>query len=885
MLTTLRRPLMLAVAICCAAWIALGSTADADPSEYGLESVNATESTTVAGAHPDLTMGFRLKTDPNSPADSNGFHETYAALKDMVVALPPGLIGNPNALPQCGVAEFAAFISDETGCSLGTQVGVIHILQRGLLKPLTEPVFNMVPPSNGTVARLGFYSGTLPYFITFHVRTGSDYGITAKIEDPPSSNLISATTEIWGVPGDSSHDNLRLTPSEAYPEFKTESPPRLVGVPIKPYISNPTSCGMPLAVEFSTDSYADPGVFSSMSAPFPAISGCDSLEFDPSFTALPTSQRAGSPTGLETTLKVPQNESVKGRATAQLREARVILPKGLAIAPGGADGLAACSAQQVRLGEDVVSGCPAASQIGTAEFDVPALSRRVEGAVYQRTPEAGHLFRIWLVTDELGVHVKIGGEIDPDPRSGQLTAIFSELPQVPVRELKLRFKSGSHGVLVNPSTCGTFETFYDFEPWSGNPPTSGTTPMQISEDCAQLTLSPDLVAGTLSPSAATFSPFLIRLTRNDREANVLAISTTLPAGVLAKLKGVPVCPDDKAAAGACESSSHIGSITAAVGAGPTPLWIPQPGKKPTSVFLAGPYRDAPYSAVFAVPAQAGPFDLGTVVVRAGIYVDPSTTRVTVKSDPLPQILEGVPISYRAIEARIDRPHFTLNPTNCDRKLTKARVSAVDGATSTVTSPFQAANCASLPFRPKLSLKLSGPTKRAAFPRLRAVITARRGEANIRRVSVALPHSEFLEQAHIRTICTRVQFTADACPSGSIYGHARLETRLLGAPLTGPVYLRSSSHPLPDLVIALHGAVDVDLAGRIDSVNGGIRTTFENVPDAPFSKLVLSMKGGKKGLLVNSRDICRRPAQVTAKLRGQNDKTADQHPVLRAQCAK
>jgi hypothetical protein len=851
-------------------------------SDYGLESVEATESTTQAGAHPDVTIDFNLKTDPASSPDTNGNREPYARLRSARTELPPGLIGNPHAVPTCTIEEFASFNTGGEGCPQDSQVGITRIRQHNLID-LTEPIYNLETPNSGAVARLGFYAATLPYFINIDVRSGTDYGLTATIENPPSSEVIGVRTELWGVPAASSHDTQRLTPREAFPEGKSESPPRPSGLEPLPFMTNPTSCGRPLSVTVATDSYQEPGVFSTMTAPFPATTGCDKLDFKPSFTAAPTSREAGAPTGLETTLKIPQNETPEGLATSQLRSAKVVLPEGMTISPTAADGLAACSAEQVRYGEAAESACPEAAKIGTAELDVPPLSRRMHGALYQRTPEPGHLFRIWLVSDELGVHVKIPGEIHADKSTGQLTATFVNTPQVPLRELVLRFKSGPRGVLTNPPACGSYQALFELEPWSGNPPMGGSTGMEVSEACSPQAFSPRLDAGTVSPTAGSFSPFVLDLTDDTRGRNILGFNVTLPKGVLAKLAGVPLCSQAAAGSGDCAAGSQIGTASVAVGEGSAPLWIPQPGKAPTGVFLAGPYKGAPYSLVVEVPAQAGPFDLGTVVNRAGLYIDLTTTRVTIKTDPLPQILEGVPVSYRDIRVHTDRKRFTLNPTSCNPMAVKSRVASASGAVAEPDSRFQAAGCERLKFHPKLSLRLKGGTKRGAYPALKAVLETHEGEANLRRISVAMPHAEFLAQNHIQTICTRVQFRADSCPKGSIYGFALARTPLLGKPLRGPVYLRSSSHPLPDLVVALHGQIDVELAARIDSVRGGIRTTFNAVPDAPISRFVLAMKGGKKGLLRNSRNLCLAIARATVKIDAQNGKVADRRTRLVDSC--
>jgi hypothetical protein len=312
--------------------------------------------------------------------------------------------------------------------------------------------------------------------------------------------------------------------------------------------------------------------------------------------------------------------------------------------------------------------------------------------------------------------------------------------------------------------------------------------------------------------------------------------------------------------------------------------------KTGKAYLAGPYKGAPFSLAIVTPALAGPFDLGNVVVRNALYVNPETVQITAKSDPIPTILQGIPLDVRDIRVNVDRPGFTLNPTNCEPMAITAQVTGASGAVANLSNRFQVGECAALGFKPKLKIQLHGGTRRAAYQRLTATVTAKPGEANIARAAVTLPHSEFLAQEHIRTVCTRVQFAADNCPKGSIYGKARAVTPLLDEPLEGPVYLRSSDNPLPDLVVALKGPesqpIEVELAGRTDSVHGGIRNTFDVVPDAPVSKFTLQLFGGKKSLIVNSRDLCQGPKQrATVRFSGHNGMVRDFRPVVKNDCGK
>ncbi len=871
--------------------VAVASAAEFD--QYGLESASSSLSTVQAGAHPDLNISFVLKSDPNSTPDGSGHRLPYAVTRDLDFGMPPGLLGNLNAVTQCSAADFTAAFS-EGGCPLSSQVGISKIEAYATTRVLNEAVYLLRPPTSGDiVARLGLYAFTIPIYINVRVRSDSDYGLTASLEGLASNaRLLSSVTTIWGVPGDSSHDLRRLLPTEYE---KGSSPPREFGRPAEPFLTNPTRCAGPLALNVSADSYPLPDLPSTKETtislagtetPAP-ITGCNALEFDPSFEATPTTHAAGAPTGLDATLKIPQNETPEGLATSQLRNANVTFPAGMTINPDAGDGLEACSSQQAGYQELHPAECPLGSKIGSAEFDVPALKEPIQGAIYQRTPEAGDLFRIWLSADEQGLHLTLPGEIKLNPTNGQISSIFIDNPQAPLRELKLHLKLGPRAPLTNPPTCGDYATHYEFGPWSGNPTVAKDAPLAINEGCAGIgAFAPKLNAGSTSLVAGAFTGFALNLTRADHEQNIQGLDLTLPKGLAAKFAGVGICANPEALTGNCPASSQIGVVNVAAGPGSAPLQVPQPGKSPTAVYLASPYKGAPFSLVVKVPAQAGPFDLGTVATRAALYVDPETAQGTVKSDPLPQFLQGVPVAYRTIHVDVNRPSFMLNPTDCDPKTLSAHLTSPSGASSDPTNSFQVGECGALGFSPKLQIALKGGTKRGDHPALKAVLTAKAGQANIARTSVALPHSEFLAQDHIKTICTRVQFAASACPKASIYGKAKAITPLLDQPLEGPVYLRSSSHELPDLVADLNGQIHVALIGRIDSVNGGIRSDFEAVPDAPVSKFTLEMAGGKKGLLENSRDLCKSTNKASVQMDGQNGKVADSQSVIEsAGCSK
>jgi hypothetical protein len=860
---------------------------------FGIESVEAALSTTQAGGHPDVTFTFDIKKDPESEPNVFGLKNSYAATRNVRVELPPGLTGDPNVLgssQQCPTEGLLGFTEPGGGCPNGSQVGLTEVAVYGQRQIFVEPVYMMTPPGGDVVARLGFIGAIFPIFVDLRVRSESDYGLVADITDAPAvARLIRATTTTWGIPADPSHDTERCTPAQVL-HHCVASERRPPGSRAIAFMTNPTRCGVPLAMDVSASSWAFPDLFDEKSAPFPPIAGCEKLTFGPQLSTEPTSHRAASPTGLDVTIRLPGPDGANVLEPSEARDIRVDLPEGFVTNASSADGLSTCSVQQVRFGERVNAECPDAAKLASAEFDIPALPRRMKGAIYLREPEPGNPFRIWVVADDLGAHVKLPGQLEVDKQTGQIHSVVFDIPQFPVRETRLLFKSGFRAPLTTPESCGTFVTHSSFTPWSGTSPVESNSPAVITEGCDTGGFAPALSAGSTDAAAGQHAPFLFTLTREDGEQNPAALSLSLPTGLVATLTGIPRCEGMAAETGKCPAGSRIGKVVTAVGSGPTPLWVPQAGKRPTAFYLGGPYKGAPLSTIAVVPAQAGPFDFGDEVVRNAIFVDPTTGQVSAKSDPLPQIIEGVPVAYRTIHVILDKPDFTLNPTSCREKFTTANLISPKGALATAISRFRASECAKLDFkRPSLSFRLFGGTHRGSHPKLRATLKMSRGGANIAATSVALPHSEFLDQGHIRTVCTRVQFAAKTCPEGSIYGTAVAKTPLFEEHLEGPVYLRSSSHELPDLVVVLKGPaslpVEVNLVGRVDSVNGGIRTTFEAVPDAPVTEFTLEMQGGAKGLLQNSTNLCAKAHRATAKFTAQNGKKVTLHPTMQASCHK
>jgi hypothetical protein len=851
----------------------------------------------TAGGHPDVSTRIDFATEPSRnppgacPFTPTGDCERIAggAAKDIAVDLPLGLVGNPNSIPQCTVSQLAT-----TRCPQASQVGIAHLsyIVVGMQFPPEQVgIFNMVP-TRGQIAQLGLVigSGAFSSFISFKLDPSDDSVEAVARNIFTGLPLYSIETIIWGIPGAKEHDSQR-TCVGANNRFNCEDLPDGFRN-MSPFTAAPAVCGQELGTEARVDTYQEPGRYETAQAPVPALSGCDTLRFAPTISVAATNAEAGAPTGLDTELKFPQNfKPFVAQETPPLRDVIVNLPDGMSINPASAGGLGACPDSALNLGSETPVSCPLSSKIGTVTATTPVLDEPLTGSVYVRPqasndPASGEMFRLALIleNEQRGISIRVPGQVKADPNTGRLQASFLDSPQLPVAALDLHLKEGPRAPLVNPPRCGNPTVAATLRSWDGEVVDSVGT-FAVDQGCgAKDGFTPDFLAGTSNPIGGAFSPFTLRVARPEGQQNVSTIQATLPEGLLAKLAGVPLCPEAGAVTGNCPAASQVGTTTVGVGPGSNPIYVPQVGKQPTAVYLAGPYKGAPYSLVVKVPAQAGPFDLGTVTVRNKINIDPTTTQVSVQSDPLPQILGGIPISYRDIRVDVTKPEFTLNPTNCVPMAVTGTVGSSAGTSAGVSDHFQVADCAALGFAPKLALRLSGaPPRRGANPALKATLTPAAGEANIGRASVVLPATELLEQGHIKTVCTRVQFAADQCPAGSIYGHAKAWTPLLDRPLEGPVYLRSNGgeRKLPDLVADLNGQIHVILVGYIDSVkrhgSPRIRTRFLSVPDAPVSRFVLEMRRGKKSLLANTTNLCKAKPRAEAALGGQNGKDSETRP--------
>lgn len=865
---------------------------------------------TQAGSHP-----FQLNVNLSFPTRwaAGDFPHTDGTLHDTRVTLPAGLILDPNATPKCPEAQLTA-----ASCPDSTQVGLIGVpLASGGVTPAEVPLYNVeAPPGYG--AAFGFKLANTTVHILGGVHPG-DYRLTSLTPETISVLAIwAARVQLWGSPSDASHDAARGACSQV--NTSTLCP---VSRSDRPLLSLPSSCSESMRLDAEIDLWESLGDFFERSALLSdangnptGVVGCSALRFAPTLKARPTTSVADSPTGLEVDVHVPQSQSLGELATAHLKDAVITLPRGMALNPSGANGLAGCSPSQVGVdpstgapdGEEV--GCPAASRIGSVQVDTPLLDHPLPGSVYAATPYDNpfdSLLAIYIVLDDpaSGTLVKLSGHVVADPQSGQLVTTFSDNPQLTFTDFKLDFFGGAYAALRTPAACGSYATTSVITPWSApesGPPATPSDGWSIDQSpgggCpaseASLPQSASFEAGSASPIAGAYTPFVLHLSRADGTQRFSAANLSPPPGLLAKLAGTTECSDAALAQAAtksgkaeqaspsCPASSRIGSVEVAVGAGPGPYHAQG------AAYLTGPYGGAPLGLAIVTPATAGPYDLGTVVVRTAIHVDPVTTKITAVSDPIPQILQGIPLDIRSAQVSLDRPDFTLNGTSCDPSSVGGTLFGAFSSSQPLFARFQLGECGRLGFKPRLSIHLKGKSKRGGFPALRATYTPRAGDANLKDLVLRFPRSEFIEQGHFGTVCTRVQFASGAgngagCPAGSIYGQITAITPLLDQPLEGPVYLRSSSHNLPDVVFALNGKIDAEVAVRIDSVNGGLRASLEGAPDVPVSKVILDMQGGKKGLFVNSRDICAKTYRATLQATAQSAATYEAKPALRPQC--
>jgi len=819
-------------------------------------------------------------------------------MDEVEVGFPAGVVVNPNATKvKCTEAELDALFECPNASAVGVATNNLAIF----VVPTEVPVFNMVPPP-GVPAELGFEIAGIVVHIYGNARTGGDYGLSGRASNILQKGaLYSTSIRLWGDPTAESHDSERGI-CVAHPEDCPVAVDR-TGVSL---LTMPTACqGGPLVATVRADSWEEPGRFVEKEANSPAVTGCEALGFGPTLWVQPSepaTPATESPTGLETDLKIPQEEGLERtevRAKSDLKEAVVTLPAGMTVSPSAANGLGVCPLLRGREREkeekerkrEVVgvnleskepANCPDSSTVGSVEVATPLLEAPLKGSVYlaQQGNVAGNgsnpygsLFALYLVAEGSGVVVKLPGKIELDPANGQLTARFGEdpvtgffLPQLPFGELKMHFFGGSRAPLVTPSSCGTYTTASQLTPWDGNAPTEPGSSFVVAEGCGPRDFSPAITAGTTNPQAGGFSDETVTVARNDEEQDLGGVTVTTPPGLLGMLSKVPLCQEPQASQGTCPEASNIGETTELVGPGSDPYTV-----KGGRVYLTGSYNHQPFGLSIVVPTVAGPFTLtgehggpGKEVVRASIAVNPKTDALTITSGPLPTILEGVPLDIRTINVNINRKEFTFNPTNCEELHVTSSITSTEGATSTPSSRFQAANCAALPFKPSFGATTQGNASEIGNgASLNVKVTQQTGEAAIRSVYLELPKKLPARLHTLQKACTEATFDANPanCPSTSDVGTAIAHTPVLPVPLEGPGYFVShGGAQYPELVFVLQGdGVTIDLAGEthINSKTKITSSTFGTVPDAPITSFEANLPEGPDSALagITPKGVC------------------------------
>jgi hypothetical protein len=923
--------------IACLVFVA---SAQAKPSEHPFAlvpgSFSFTTSSLQAGAHSDWTTSFAF--EPEGETD-----ETYNDARNIVVELPTGFDASNTAVPTCTQAQLLETNphSTETGllanCPLASQVGTIDLeltASNGVPYRVTTPVYNMEVTTFGTAAELGYKTVVFTGLLQIGVRS-RDLGLTSSTFNIPKVGEVhTVSVTIWGIPAAAEHNALRGGVcggnGEIPPICRNEyGSPQPANIPVKPFLSNPTSCGS-FEAKMEAESWEEPGSGLPGGMPTKAsdmvgpIGECNRVPFEPSIEAQPSTRSAESPTGLEFSEVIPQAwENPFSLSTANLQDTSVTLPEGMTANPGLAEGLGACTPQQYEAETSSSlpgEGCPPESKIGSVLIETPLLNETVPGAIYIATPydnksefgdpehPDGSLLALYLVAKDpqRGILIKVAGKITPNPVTGQLTTTFDDTPQQPFSKFTLKFRPGATAPLISPPTCGSYSVQGELAPWSSvelpgealvQPSLISTQPFQITQGTHEGScptggvppFKPQVISGTDNNAGSSYSPFYLRILREDGEQEITRFSTTLPPGLTGNLSEIPFCPDAsiEAARGttgqeqeehpSCPAASEIGHSL--VGAGVGSVLAQNPGK----IYLAGPYNGAPLSIVSITSAKVGPFDLGTVVIRFALNINPVTAQVETsgaQSEAIPHIIKGIVVHVREIRVYMNRNKFIINPTNCSPL---SITDTIDGAGAnfanpsdqvpvSVGTPFEAADCSSLKFEPKFVVSTSAKTSRVDGASLAVKLTvpgALGTQANISKVKVELPEQLPSRLPTLQKACTAAQFETNPakCPPASIIGHAKAITPILPVPLEGPAYFVShGGEGWPSLVVVLQGyGVTIDLVGTTFISKAGVTSsTFKTVPDQPVTSFELTLPEGPYSALTALGNLCSATTTVTVK---------------------
>ncbi len=896
---------------------------DGAPTRFGIETYELTaENAPVkesegwsrdaqAGSHPfqlTSTLDFNQTLEPYSvPGGEHGVYPSAPALpRDLHFKLPPGLVGDSTAVPECTEVDFAVNAGGSKDlCPPDTVLGVATVIINDPIPlgfaSLSVPVFNLVP-AHGEPARFGFDVENVPVILKTAVPAGGEYAVEVSVSDTSQAvQVLASQLTLWGVPGDRRHDSSRGWECIGGGWWEQNAEPPVPCTPMDEqtptaFLTLPTSCTKPPVTSMSGDSwptgengseYTLQGKETEYEFPSP-FSGCSLLPFEPSIAVQPETAQASTPTGLDVEVQMPQASTLSGAPSAlgeaDLQETTVTLPKGLLLNPAAANGLQACSTLQFgspfegALESEQTQNmsfspaspqCPDAAKVGTVSVATPLLEHELTGSVYlaaQNTKPFRSPLALYLLAEDPadGIRVKLAGSVQVEP-DGQLLTTFENTPQLPFTSLHLHLFGSQRASLSTPPSCGPATTASEFLPWSGEPLAKPEATFQITsgaggDPCplSPLAFSPSFAAGPTNPAASAFSPELVDIGRPDGQQAISGIAVHLPPGFAAILASVTPCPEPPLGQEwSCDEGSHIGEVREYAGLGSEPVMLTG------QAYLTTGYGGAPFGLLVRTHAAAGPFDLGYVNVRSRINVNPETAAVSVTSDPgprgeaIPTILRGVPVQLKALEVAVNRPSFTFNPTDCNPLSFTGTLNGSEGAADPVSDTFKAENCASLPFKPTLTASTQGQASKEDGASLDVKVTsAGLGQANIAKVDLQLPLALPSRLSTIQKACPDALFEStpsdpgSACDEDSVIGKARIHTPVFSGPLEGPAYLVShGGAAFPDVEFVLQGeGVTIVLDGKTDIKDGITYSRFESAPDAPFTSFETELPAGPHSAL-------------------------------------
>jgi hypothetical protein len=837
--------------------------------------------------------------------------------KDVLIDLPPGLLADPQAVPQCPSAQ-------DEDCPTDTQVGVfvLHASFQGNPVTILGPIVNLTP-GRDEAAELGLQTPLGTFLLSGHLaRAPGGYAIALLARGLPTYGIVGMEITLWGVPAAAAHDpqrGLSCLGISANPQLSCSGGGVPSGVEPVALLTMGSSCSEAPSTVVWADSWEQPGRYVQARSTLGVPEACNRLPFSPEVEVRPETLRADAPVGVDLSIRSPQIEYASALATTPpLSNATATLPQGMSIDPAGARGLRACNAtgpaginiptgvnpsgaplapEELGPGEQLGPGgeaqlapgdCPSESIVGTAEARTPLSRRPIEGRVYLAAPGCGregqaacgeqdaldgNLYRLYVqlgggAEADGGILLKLQAAIQANPATGQLTLRLTELPQLPLSELNIHLFGGSGALLANPPTCGAARTSTNLEPWSA-PYTPNAEPSSFYDvtGCTPPALHPEFLAGSVNVAAGAFTPFTLTVSRNDGEPYLAALALHAPPGLSAMLSSVPLCPQALASTGNCPAASRVGGSQVAVGAGSQPLYLPG------SIYLTAGYDGAPYGLSIVTDALAGPLNLGVLVIGARIEIDAQTAALTITSDPLPQIVLGVPLRIQRVMLNLDRPHFIFNPTSCAEQQISATIASAQGPEAEVAEPFGLGDCASLAFKPRLTASTAARTTFAEGASLDLELTFPKAEpgaeANLAQIEIALPKQLPSRLTTLQGACLPATFDTDpaACPSSSVVGIAGAQTPMLPGRLTGPVYIVTHGHQaFPSPVVILQGnGVTLDLAGSTVIDKAGVASVaFSAIPDMPLETFELRLPQGPHSLLSTDTSLCALGRTVTVK---------------------